>query len=787
MGGVCSRSRRGDRSPSLLDAEEKAHILSLSNGPKVAHPVATSLAEFFEAQVAASSDRVAAVENGRNISYGQLNQRANRIAHLLRGLGVIPNTPVGLLVPRGLDYLAAVLGVIKAGGAFLPLDTGCPRDRLKYMIEDSAIRVLVTTMHGGAVVLQDVAPQDLTVLVLIDAAADALAQPDCGVRLHHSAVLERQPDDNPTVINSGRDMLYMMYTSGSTGLPKAALVRHDGALNHVFAECRLLRFHSGSAFLQSAPASSDISVWQCLAPLLVGGRVVVADFDTMCSPADLFGLIRRERTTVIELVPTVLQALMDHAAARSAADRGAHLEWAMVTGEAASVALVNRWFQLWPEIPLVNAYGPTEAADDICQHVMRGALDQSEVNVPIGMPIDNLSVLVLDHRQALAPLGVRGEICVAGVGVGPGYWQQTQLTANAFVDNPHKDQTYGAVLYRTGDVGRWRDDGALQFLGRTDTQVKIRGFRVELGEIEAALSTRPEVRDAIVVDHSDRNNEIQLTAYVQVRAGALDQAALAGEQVQLWQRLHDDSYGNTSVLDRDPVFNTIGWDSTYTGEPLSAAEIQECVENAVERILAGQPRHLVEIGCGTGLLLYRLVPHCLGYLGTELSKRSVEQLCANRNRLKIPGLDRAELRVQRAEDFSGVAAGSYDTFVLNSVVQYFPGINYLVDVLTKAVERCACGGTIFIGDVRSLPQLSSYYGSIQWHKAEAGVTREEFNRRVEAPVCARAGAGHCAGLLSRFGGASSAREQRRNSAQARAASQRNDALPLRRSAARRGG
>ena len=280
--------------------------------------------------------------------------------------------------------------------------------------------------------------------------------------MHHTAELDRQPHDNPCLVNAAHDLLYMIYTSGSTGLPKGALVRHDGALNHIFAESRLLRFHSRSAFLQSAPVSSDISVWQCLAPLLTGGRVMVADFDTMCSPAALFVLIRDERTTVIELVPTVLEALIDHAAGLPAVDRAlAALEWAMVTGESASVALVNRWFDVWPEIPLINAYGPTEAADDVSQHVMRRPLDKRETNVPIGIPIDNVSVLVLDQRSALIPLGVRGEICVAGIGVGAGYWQQPHRTAEAFVDNPHKDATFGPILYRTGDIGRWRDDGTV--------------------------------------------------------------------------------------------------------------------------------------------------------------------------------------------------------------------------------------------------------------------------------------------------------------------------------------
>jgi SAM-dependent methyltransferase len=194
------------------------------------------------------------------------------------------------------------------------------------------------------------------------------------------------------------------------------------------------------------------------------------------------------------------------------------------------------------------------------------------------------------------------------------------------------------------------------------------------------------VRDAIVVDHLDQRNERQLVAYVQAGADAIDQPSLASEQLRLWQDLHDDSYGETTLLERDPTFNIVGWESTYTGELLSTAEMEECVDNAVSRILAQRPRRLVEIGCGTGLLLYRLVPHCLSYVGTDLSSRAIGQLRASKTGLDIPGLDRTELHVQRAEDFAGIPPGSFDTLVLNSVVQYFPNIDYLVHVLAQAAE-----------------------------------------------------------------------------------------------------
>ncbi len=304
----------------------------------------------------------------------------------------------------------------------------------------------------------------------------------------------------PTSLNEPTDIAYMLYTSGSTGLPKGTMVRHNGAVNHIFAEFDELSFHQDTAFLQSAPSSSDISVWQFLAPLLIGGRTVIADFETVCDPGQLFQLIRSEQITLIELVPVVMQGLLDHVAHLPPDDPAMPvLEWAMVTGEAVSVSLVNQWLHTYPQIRLVNAYGPTEAADDICQAVLETPLPVEQLHVPIGRPIANLTLYVLDPALRLQPVGVPGEICVSGIGVGAGYWRNEAQTRASFVPNPHAEKGRGDVLYRTGDLGRWLPDGSLEFMGRLDHQVKLRGFRIELGEIENTMLRHVAVHEAVVV------------------------------------------------------------------------------------------------------------------------------------------------------------------------------------------------------------------------------------------------------------------------------------------------
>ncbi|MBV8613817.1 MAG: amino acid adenylation domain-containing protein, partial [Acetobacteraceae bacterium] len=720
----------------LLDAAERTRLLSFSNGPRVDHPVHHSLAAGFEAQVVADPGRVAASAAGRALSYGALNVDANRIANLLRQLGVGRESVVGLLLPRGLDYLAALLGVVKSGAAFLPLDTSYPPDRLRYMVADAGLSVLVTTSDGRAL-LAEGPPATLTDVLLLDR-DHADADPTwAGLGVHGRAALAQQPGANPPLANEPRDTLYLLYTSGSTGQPKGTLVRHDGALNHIHAEARLLGLGSDTAFLQSAPASSDISVWQCLAPLLLGGRVVFADFATTCSPPDLFALIRRERVTLIELVPVLLDGLLSHALTLPQAVRALpELRCAMVTGEAVSAALVARWFEQWPDTPLVNAYGPSEAADDVCQCALSGPLSETAALVPIGTPIDNMSVLVLDGAGAMQPIGVPGEICISGIGVGPGYWRQPERTAAAFRRNQFEADTYGETLYHTGDLGRWRRDGRLEFIGRLDQQVKIRGFRVELGEIEACIAAHPEVRDAVVMDREARTGERTLAAYIRPREVAGGERDLVEEQLARWRDLHDASYGDTQFLERDPTFNTIGWDSTFTGEPLSPAEMEEAVRNAVDRVLALRPRRLLEIGCGTGLLFHRLAPCCEAYLGTDLAAVAIRQLEAQRAALQLARPEQVELRVQAAHDVDGIAPGAFDTVVLNSVVQYFPGLDYLLQVLREVVGRCADGGAVFIGDVRDLATLPAYHASVQLHKAGGPLSDAELAARI-APAMDR--------------------------------------------------
>jgi amino acid adenylation domain-containing protein len=718
----------------LLTPAERGQVLDGFNATAMAYPQDQTLQALIEAQVAATPDRIAAVHHDRRLTYAQLNAEANRLARQLRALGVGRGSFVGILEERGLDFLTALVAILKAGAAFLPIDPGYPADRVRMMIGDSAIAILITrgsvlarfpAVCGGA---------SLRDLVLLDDAGN----------LDFAGALPRHPrsrwaegsPDNDGVRGDPADAAYLLYTSGSTGRPKGAVLRHNGAVNHIYAQFRALAFHAGTAFLQSAPSSSDISVWQFLAPLLIGGRTVIADFETVCDPARLFRLVREAGITLIEFVPVVLKEFLDHAATLPPAERALPaLEFAMVTGEAVSVALVNQWFHTYGPLRLVNAYGPTEAADDICQAILTGPLPAASATVPIGRPLGNLTLYVLDRERQLVPIGVPGELCVSGVGVGAGYWRNEEQTRAAFIPNPWAEATRGDVLYRTGDVGRWLPDGNLEMLGRFDQQVKLRGFRIELGEIESQLSQHPAVAETAVEIRAGEGGDKHLVAYVTVNGAGRHEtlAALARQQVQLWQDLHEDSYADTlTYADGDPTFNVIGWDSNYTGQPLSEREMREYVGHTIERVRELRPRRVLEIGCGTGLLLFRLAPECEHYLGTDLSGVAIRRLEALRS--DRAGLGHVELRAQRADEFTGIAPASYDVVMLCSVVQYFPGVDYLLTVLAGALRAVRAGGAVFIGDVRIRALLPAFHASVQLCKASDSLTAADLRRRVRAAL-----------------------------------------------------
>ncbi|WP_405960046.1 amino acid adenylation domain-containing protein [Streptomyces sp. NBC_00024] len=431
--------------------------------------------ELFEQRVVAHPDAVAAVHGDRRWTYRELNSRANQLSRalLVRGLG--REGVVAVVTERNLDWMAAVLAVFKAGGAYLPVEPHFPAERIATTLARAGCE-LVLTERGSTAALDEALP----------------ALPGARRLLVEDAYDEAHPDSDLGMEIAPDRLAYIYFTSGSTGEPKGAMCEHAGMLNHLHAKLDDLDIGEGDVVAQTAPQCFDISLWQLLAAPLVGGRTLLVEQEVVLDVERFVDRIADGRANVVQVVPSYLEAVLAHLEQhpRELPD----LRRVSVTGEALKKELAERWFATEPGIPLVNAYGLTETSDDTNHEVMDRAPEGGRV--PLGRPVGNVRVYVVDEHLSLVPLGAPGEIVFSGVCVGRGYVNDPERTARAFTTDPYRP---GERLYRSGDHGRWRPDGKLEFLGRRDTQVKVRGFRIEIGEVENALLGVAGVRDGAVV------------------------------------------------------------------------------------------------------------------------------------------------------------------------------------------------------------------------------------------------------------------------------------------------
>ncbi|CAJ7148197.1 syringomycin synthetase [Burkholderia pseudomallei] len=463
----------------LLDEAERKQVVYAWNATERDYPIEQCIHQLFEAQVDRKPEAIALTFDGRRLSYAELNARANRLAHYLQGRGVGPDRLVALCAERGIEMVVGLLAILKAGGAYVPLDPSHPPERLRRMLDDT---------NPVAVLVDDIG-------------ADALASFGSHVaarspRVHLSRDIAQwracSPANPPTPRErAARRLAYVIYTSGSSGEPKGVMNEHRGVVNRLWWMQQTYALDERDAVLQKTPFSFDVSVWEFFWPLMSGARLVIAKPEGHKDPAYLSELIDRERVTTLHFVPSMLQAFLeDEGAARGCGS----VKRVMCSGEALPPSLVKRFYRCLPDARLHNLYGPTEAAVD----VTAWACDAEEggASVPIGRPIANTRIYILDGYGQPVPRGVAGELYIGGVQVARGYLNRPELTRERFVDDPF---VAGGRLYKTGDLARWRTDGSLEYLGRNDFQVKIRGFRIELGEIEAQLAKVAGVREAVVL------------------------------------------------------------------------------------------------------------------------------------------------------------------------------------------------------------------------------------------------------------------------------------------------
>ncbi|MEU2390415.1 amino acid adenylation domain-containing protein [Streptomyces sp. NPDC007369] len=473
---------------SLLSAEELRLQLHGLAGPGRALPE-HRVHELFEQRVRQHPDAVAAQLGNRKWTYHELNARSNRLARALTARGLQREGVVAVAMERNLDWLAAVMAVFKAGGTYLPVEPHLPPERIKAMLARAGCRLVVTQPTAATTLGPALAALPAVQKLFVDTAYDQeLCATDLGI--------EVAPDQ----------LAYIYFTSGSTGEPKGAMCEHEGMLNHLYAKIDDLGIGAGQVVAQTAPQCFDISLWQLLAALLVGGRTLLIEQEAILDAPRFVDTVAHGRVSVLQVVPSYLDVVVSHLEQhpRTLPD----LRCVSVTGEPLKKELAQRWFAVQPRIKLVNAYGLTETSDDTNHEVMDRAPETDRV--PLGRPVNNVHLYVVDEHLNPVPLGAPGAIAFSGVCVGRGYVNDPERTRPTYLADPHRE---GMRLYRSADIGRWRPDGKLEFLGRRDNQVKIRGFRIETGEIESTLLRVPGVRDSAVVVAERPDHSTHLVAF----------------------------------------------------------------------------------------------------------------------------------------------------------------------------------------------------------------------------------------------------------------------------------
>lgn len=577
------------------------------NATAVDYDLETTLQAVFERQVAATPDAVALVSKNETLTFDEFNRRANRLAHHLRANGVGRNVAVGVFAERSFDMMIAVYAIIKAGGGYMPLDPEHPADRVRFMADDSGIEFVLTQSH---LVSGLPAGGDFKQVVL-----DEPHPPWADL-----------PDTNPEPVAGPDDLAYLLYTSGSTGRPKGAMIEHRAIVNRLIWMQEAYQLDASDCVLQKTPYTFDVSVWELFWPLQVGARLVMADPGGHRDTEYLARVIDDNQVTTLHFVPSMLQLFVEEPTAGICKS----VKRVICSGEALPRALQDRLFEIL-DCELHNLYGPTEAAIDVTWWACDA---ESPLDfVPIGYPIANTEVHVLDPDLQRVPLGVQGELHIGGVQLARGYHNRQELTAEKFITDPLTDRP-GARLYKTGDLVRHMPDGAVEFLGRIDHQVKIRGQRIELGEIEAVIGSHPDVRETVVVASGADAADTRLVAYVAGTLSTADEAAaeatlrahcevsLASYMVpSVWMFLDTFPLNANGKVDRKqlpaPVLSTAARDIVDAGSDTEAT-----IVGIWNELLGDEPVGVTEtffdVG-GNSLLLIRLAQLLTGAFQTNVT------------------------------------------------------------------------------------------------------------------------------------------------------------------------
>ena len=730
-----------DRLPILTSAE-KTRLLA--DPPDLQESAENGcLHHLFEAQVERTPDAIAVTFQGAQITYAGLNGRSTRIAHCLRALGAERNQPIAFMLDDGILQIAAMLGILQAGSPFVCLDSGSPLRSLRHMLSETEPRLIVSqsayvVQLGSA--MEDWQSAGRCSVLLLDDCPALTDSPIRGIVRTLTELDPALPTTNPAHAAAPTDLAYFVLTSGSTGRPKAIMQSHRSFCQFVTWQARCFEMKAPMRIAQWASPAYDASYCEIFGALCFGATLCLADREVRHDPAALVRWIRRDGINLLQVVPSfarhVLHVIEQEFA--SLENPLPDLHWLLLAGEVLTVDLARAWLARFPSrLRLFNLYGPSEAVLATYCHVER--VEARQDSIPIGRAIEGRQILILDSLRQLCPVGIRGEIYIRSKFLSRGYLGRPDETARAFIQNPLRNDRDDPG-YLTGDIGRMRPDGCIEFCGRSDDQVKIRGIRVEVAGIESILQENPSVKECAVVAHDDGDGEKRLVAYVVPRREHNLFDDLNGERdgdalhVGRYRSIFESIYGRGGEFtDAVPGVSLRVWRNSFTGKPFSEDEIVECVEDTASRVLALKPTRVLDIGCGAGTLLFKLAHRSEVYIGTEISSEALRRL-EQEIAVRLPIAPHIKLQERAAHETEGLEDENLDAVIINDVSIYFPSVEYLMHVLERSVRLLRRGGFVFIGGLRDLSLLKAFHTFLELNRAPADCDRERMRNRLSAAM-----------------------------------------------------
>ena len=674
------------------------HIFHVINQENDLNSTAKCLHILFEENVEVNPDALAVIYKNQSLTYGELNTRANQLANYLISLGIGPDALVGVHIDRSIEMIVGLLGILKAGGAYVPLPPDYPKERLHFVLEDTQC------------------PAILTLKKLLNGLSSSNTNHICMDTIHTKLYPTQKHCLNSGV--NAKNLAYVIYTSGSTGNPKGVMITHESVVNLLMSYEGIAPKSDDLRGTLICPFGFDVSVWEIFSNLCFGGTLYILDPQIYSNPRQLTTFISKNKISSAYLPP----ALLDDVAVQFNEFPHFPLTRILVGVEPIKQKTLQKYRNLSDKLFIINGYGPTETT--ICATFFKfESMDSPDHKTPIGKAINGNNVYILDNNMQPVQQGVSGEIYIGGLGLAKGYLNRQSLTSEKFIQDPFSGKP-DAYLYRTGDFARYLEDGNIEFLGRIDHQVKINGYRVELGEIETMLTHHPSIHRAVVLIREDVPGDKRLVAYI-----TRQQHSDINEKqrhISKWKTLVDATCKQQTTV-KDPTFNIVGWNDSYTGKPIPEHDMYEWLEYTVQRILSYQPERVLEIGCGTGMLLFRIAPCCSFYEGMDISKESLDHIKAYAKEKKLNNIN---LRNQSADNFNGIEPSSFSTVIINSVIQFFPDSEYLELVLKEAITATKPGGIIFIGDIRNLLLEEAFHTSVQFYRAHDSMTILQLNALI---------------------------------------------------------